>query len=138
MSELTEQQLIEVARYTMHVLDEWGTPSKEIITLLALPGKVRLRHLDRYRDGKAFPESSEVLERATHIAGIADALHTSFPRNAQMGALWMQTPHRRFQNQTPLSVLLQQGLIGLRMVRAELDCAFSWDKSQNNFNTIHI
>jgi len=46
-----------------------------------------------------------------------------------MGIVWMQTPHRRFQNQPPLSILSEQGLNGLRMVRAELDCAFSWDDS---------
>ena len=134
MSDTSQKHQIEVTRNIMRVLDEWGTSSKDIISLLALPSKVRPRHLDRYRDGEAFPESSEISERMTHIAGIADALRTSFPRNEQMGALWMQTPHRRFKNQTPLSVLSQQGLVGLRMVRSELDCAFSWDESQNNFS----
>ena len=134
MSDTFAQQQIEVARRIMRILDEWGTLNKDIISLLALPGKVRPRHLDRYRDGEAFPESSEINERVTHIVGISDALRTSFPRNERMGALWMRTPHRRFQNQTPLSVISQRGLVGLRMVRSELDCAFSWDESQNNFN----
>jgi hypothetical protein len=129
MSSPNTQQRIEVTRHTMRVLDEWGVPGKEIIKLLALPGKIRIRQLDRYRDGEAFPESIEIMERVGHIAGIADALRTSFPRNAHMGVLWMKTPHRRFQNQTPLHVLAEQGLTGLRMVRSELDCAFSWDDS---------
>ncbi|MBT8113637.1 MAG: MbcA/ParS/Xre antitoxin family protein, partial [Gammaproteobacteria bacterium] len=104
-------------------------PGKDIIKLLKLPSKVRLRNLDRFRDGEAFPESQQTLECIEHIAGIADALRTSFPRNAHMGILWMHTPHRRFQNQPPLTVLSEQGLKGLRMVRSELDCAFSWDDS---------
>jgi hypothetical protein len=121
------QNQIDLTRQIMRVLDEWQLKGKDIINLLALPSKVRLRNLDRYRDGEAFPESKETLERIEHIVGIADALRTSFPRNAHMGIIWMQTPHRRFQNQPPLAILSEQGLKGLRMVRSELDCAFSWD-----------
>ena len=113
----------------MRVLDEWKLPGKEIIQLLQLPKKVRLRNLDRFREGEAFPQSPQTLERIEHIVGIADALRTSFPRNAHMGIVWMHTPHRRFQNQPPLAVLSEQGFKGLRIVRSELDCAFSWDDS---------
>lgn len=127
------QNQVEITRHIMRVLDEWKLPSKDIIKLLQLPKKVRLRNLDRYRDGEAFPVSEETLERIEHIAGIADALRTSFPRNAHMGIVWMQTPHRRFQNQPPLTILSEQGLNGLRLVRAELDCAFSWDESLTNY-----
>jgi len=114
----------------MRVLDEWELSGKDIIRLLALPSKIRLRHLERFRDGEAFPDSKDTFERIEHIAGIADALRTSFPRNAHMGIIWMRTPHRRFQNQTPLVVLSEQGLNGLRMVRSELDCAFSWSETK--------
>ena len=127
------QNQVEITRHIMRVLDEWKLPGKEIIKLLELPNKVRLRNLDRYRDGEVFPESQTTQERIEHIAGIADALRTSFPRNAHMGILWMHTPHRRFQNQPPLTILLEQGLNGLRMVRCELDCAFSWNESLSNY-----
>ena len=123
------QNQIEITRYIMRVLDEWKLSGKEIIKLLELPSNVRLRNLDRFRDGEAFPESQQTLERIEHIVGIVDALRTSFPRNAHMGVLWMQTPHRRFQNQPPLTILSEQGLNGLRMRRSELDCAFSWGDS---------
>ncbi len=129
MSTFSPQQLIDVTRNIMRVLDEWELSGKDIITLLALPNKIRLRHLDRFRDGEAFPDSEDTFERIEHIAGIADALRTSYPCNAHMGIIWMRTPHRRFQNQTPLAVLSEQGLNGLRMVRSELDCAFSWSET---------
>ncbi len=129
MPSLSPQNQVEITRHIMRVLDEWGLPGKEIIKLLELPNKVRLRNLDRFRDGEAFPESQKTQECIEHIAGIADALRTSFPRNAHMCILWMHRPHRRFQNQPPLTVLSAQGLNGLRMVRSELDCAFSWDDS---------
>ncbi len=127
MSFTSPKNQIEITRHIMRILDEWELSGKDIIMLLDLPSKIRLRNLDRYRNGEAFPVSQTTLERIEHIAGIADALRTSFPRNAQMGILWLHTPHRRFQNQPPLTILSEQGLKGLRMVRSELDCAFSWD-----------
>lgn len=127
MSSQKPQYEVEITRHIMRVLDEWQLPGKEIIKLLKLPDKIRARNLDRFRDGEAFPESQETQIRIEHIVGIADALRTSFPRNAHMGILWMRTPHRRFKNQPPLAILSEQGLNGLRMVRSELDCAFSWD-----------
>ena len=129
MSSHSPQQLVEITRHIMRILDEWELSGKEIIKLLVLPRKIRVRNLERYRDGEAFPTSEETLECIEHIAGIADALRTSYPRNAHMGVIWMRTPHRRFQNQPPLAILSEQGLNGLRMVRSELDCAFSWDDS---------
>ena len=127
MSFTSPKNQVEITRQIMRILDEWELSGKDIIKLLGLPNKIRLRNLDRFRDGEAFPESQTTFERIEHIAGIADALRTSFPRNAHMGILWMHTPHRRFQNQPPLTLLSEQGLKGLRMVRSELDCAFSWD-----------
>jgi hypothetical protein len=127
MSSYSPQHQVEITRNIMRVLDEWELPGKEIIKLLELPEKIRTRNLERFRDGEAFPESKETLVRIEHIAGIADALRTSFPRNAHMGILWMRTPHRRFRNQPPLAILSKRGLNGLRMVRSELDCAFSWE-----------
>ncbi len=133
MSSLSPEKQIAITRQIMRVLDEWKLSGKDIIKLLELPNKIRLRNLDRFRDGEAFPTSPATLERIEHVVGIADALRTSFPRNAHMGILWMHTPHRRFQNQTPLTILSEQGLNGLRMVRSELDCAFSWDESLSNY-----
>ncbi|MGH1538003.1 MAG: MbcA/ParS/Xre antitoxin family protein [Gammaproteobacteria bacterium] len=133
MPSLSPEKQIAITRQIMRVLDEWKLSGKDIIKLLELPNKIRLRNLDRFRDGEAFPTSPATLERIEHVVGIADALRTSFPRNAHMGILWMHTPHRRFQNQTPLTILSEQGLNGLRMVRSELDCAFSWDESLSNY-----
>lgn len=134
MSFTSPKNQVEITRQIMRILDEWELSGKDIIKLLGLPSKIRLRNLDRFRDGEAFPASQTTCERIEHIAGIADALRTSFPRNAHMGILWMHTPHRRFQNLPPLTLLSEQGLEGLRMVRSELDCAFSWEDTLQTKN----
>lgn len=132
MSSSSQQNRVQITKHIMHILDEWGLSGKDTISILALPSKTRTRHLEHFRDGSAFPENEKTMQCIGHIAGIADALRTSYPRNAHMGIVWMRTPHRRFNNQSPLEVLPNRGLSGLKVVRAELDCAFAWDESSAN------
>ena len=123
-----ESSDMAIARNVMRLLDEWGLEGKQIIQLLALPTNTRIRHLDKYRKGNAFPTSKNTSVRIDHIVGIADALRTTFPRNSHMGFRWLRTPHRRFRNKTPMETMLQSET-GLLRVRSELDCSYAWDKS---------
>ena len=119
-----------LARRTMQILDGWHLNRDEIVTILALSARTRGRQLDRFRGGAALPDEAPLLARAEHIAGIADALRTSFPRNGSIAACWLTTPHRRFRGRAPLALMLEDGVNGLCRVRAELDCSFSWNRSQ--------
>ena len=115
----------ELAQRTMAILDRWQLSREEIVAVLHLPARTRARQLDRYRAGEALPNEAPLRARAEHIAGIDDALRTSFPRNVGIAARWLGTPHRRFRNRTPLALMLEDGIDGLCRVRAELDCAFA-------------
>ena len=130
MSAADEAARARLARRTMEILDGWRLSRDEIVAILALSARTRGRQLDRFRGGAALPDEAPLLTRAEHIAGIADALRTSFPRNAGIGARWLSTPHRRFRGRAPLALMLEDGVNGLCRVRAELDCSFSWSRSQ--------
>ena len=120
---------IELTRAIMRMLDDWGVAAADIIQLLGLPATTRSRHLERYRRDTPFPDDQATMTRLEHLVGIADAMRTTFPRNARMGPIWMRTPHRRFGGQTPLETMVQGHLNGLIAVRAELDCAYAWQLS---------
>jgi len=124
----SEQDNVIITKMTMQLMDDWGLEGKQIIQLLALPRATRTRHLEKFRNGDAFPMNKETANRIEHIAGIADALRTTYPRNTQMGSRWLHTPHRRFRNKTPIETMLKSDT-GLLRVRSELDCAYAWDKS---------
>jgi len=124
----SEQDNIIITKMTMQLMDDWGLQGKQIIQLLALPSNTRTRHLEKFRNGDAFPMNQETISRIEHIAGIADALRTTYPRNTQMGSRWLHTPHRRFRNNTPIETMLKSDS-GLLRVRSELDCAYAWDQS---------
>ena len=117
-----------ITQMTMQLMDDWGLDGKQIIQLLALPASTRTRHLEKFRTGDAFPINTETAIRIEHIAGIADALRTTYPRNMHMGSRWLNTPHRRFKNNTPIETMLKSDK-GLLLVRSELDCAYAWDRS---------
>lgn len=119
---------VVITQMTMRLMDDWGLEAKQIIKVLGLPNNIRTRHLDKFRNGDAFPSSEATQRRIEHIAGIADALRTSYPRNMHMASRWLNTPHRRFKNNTPLATMVASEA-GLLEVRSELDCAYAWDKS---------
>ncbi len=129
MDQISEDDRIALTQAIMAMLDDWGLASVEIINLLELPPKTRFRQLERFRRNTPFPDSEQTMLHIEHLVGIADALRTTYPRNARMGQIWLRRPHRRLSNRTPLATMIENGVNGLRSVRAELDCAYSWERS---------
>jgi len=129
MPNSTPDRRVALSNQVMELLDSWGTDGQQKIVLLGLPEDMRSRKLARYRQDEAFPDTDIVNEHLSHLVGIADALRTSYPRNIEMCSIWLKKPHRRFANQTPMSVMINKGLDGLVQVRSQLDCAFAWNRS---------
>lgn len=108
-------------------LDEWELSNEETLVLLGLENSVRSRHVASYRQGdKILPSTEDTIQRIEHIIGIADALRTTFPFSSQMRLLWLRKAHRRFQNRSPLTVMLTEGVEGLLKVRIEVDCSYGY------------
>jgi hypothetical protein len=131
MVQLDINDRISLAKTVMNILDGWNVTAAEVIKVLGLPSETRTRHLDRFRQNMPLPDHDEVITRAQHLLGIADALRTTYPHNAGMGPIWLRRPHRRLTNRSPLTTMTEDGLKGLRAVRAELDCTFAWDISSS-------
>jgi hypothetical protein len=129
MQQNSEDRRVQLTNTIMSLLDSWGTNAEEKIALLGLPVDMRTRKLERYRQSEPFPDTDEVNEHLEHLVGIADALRTSFPRNIEMCSLWLKKPHRRFANDTPMHIMVRDGLKGLIRVRSHLDCSFAWNAS---------
>ncbi len=128
--QVTEQNITRITPHIIGLLDEWKLAPEQILAVLGLEGEVSKRDLRKYRSrSRALPFSSELGERIEHISGITDALQTSFPHNSEMRIRWLRQPHRRFQGERPLAVILNEGLDGLVRVRIEVDCAYGWSLS---------
>ena len=129
MTELTHEDRVNVTRIIMNLLDDWGLNAEQQLVVLNLPEGTRTRALRRYREDTPFPDDPAVLKRVEHLLGITDALRTTFPRNANIGLLWMKQPCRRLRKRRPLDIIIEVGLSGLITVRTHLDCSFAWQES---------
>tara|TARA_B100001093_G_scaffold485761_1_gene520472 strand:+ start:125 stop:523 length:399 start_codon:yes stop_codon:yes gene_type:complete len=129
MVDYTDKEFLYITNTVMKVLDSWNLTTEQTVQVLGLCSQTKKRQLDKYRTLKAFPKEDLIVKRLSHVVGISDALRTTFPRNLNMSEKWMKTQHRRFNNETPLSIILEQGIDGLCRVRAELDCTFAWNAS---------
>ena len=123
---LTIQKRLAFTHVIMDLLDNWRVKAIDQIKILDLPKGTRSRALRRYHEETPLPDSANVMERVEHLLSIAEALRTTYPHNYEMGTYWMNQPHRRFENRTPVNAMIQDGLDGLIAVRIHLDCAYSW------------
>ncbi|MHB8624086.1 MAG: DUF2384 domain-containing protein [Sulfuricaulis sp.] len=129
MEKMNHEDRVVLTRAIVSLLDGWGVSAADQVELLALPEGIRPGAIRQFRQGTPFPDDARVMERIEHLIGIADALRTSYPHNAHMGAIWMNKINYRFDNLTPLASMLAGGLRGIIAVRTHLDCAYDWHLS---------
>ena len=130
MAELTQEDRVALARIVTNMLDEWGIKASDQMNILALPQGTPTRMLRRYHDDTPLPDDPAVMQRVEHLLGIADALRTTFPRNSNIGLMWLKQPCKRLRRRRPMDIIVEDGLSGLITVRTHLDCSFAWRESE--------
>ena len=129
LENISPERRIMITQKVMASLDEWGLSSHQILALLDFPEGHRSRHLQQYRKDTPLPDIESINTRVVRLLGIIDALRTTYPRNVNMGPRWMNTPHRRMKDRTPVHTMLEDGESGVITVLSELDCAYAWELS---------
>ena len=130
MSTLSSDDRIELGRMVLNTLDEWDINGPDQVIMLAFPEGMPSRKLQKYQNDTPLPDDPVLLKRVEHLLGIADALRTTFPRNASIGLHWLKQPCKRLRRRRPLEIMIEDGLEGLITVRTHLDCSFAWRESE--------
>jgi hypothetical protein len=130
MSALTLEDRTQLGRMVVNLLNDWGIGAADQISILGLPDGTRTRMLRRFQDDTPLPDDPVVMKHVEHLLGIAEALRTTFPRNASIGLIWLQQPCRRLRRRRPMDILVEDGLSGLITVRTHLDCSFAWRETE--------
>jgi hypothetical protein len=130
MSALTQEDRTRLGRMAVNLLDDWGIGAADQVSILGLPEGTRTRMLRRFQDDTPLPDDPVVMKHVEHLLGIAEALRTTFPRNANIGLIWLKQPCRRLRRRRPVDILVEDGLSGLITVRTHLDCSFAWRESE--------
>ena len=127
LNNLSQEESLSLTKMIIGILESWGLNTRQQHTLLAFSKKVPIRGMRRFQDDQAFPNETDLNMRLEHIVGIHHALHTTYPHNPAMGPLWIKTRNKRFENQSPITLMLEEGLTGVMRVRSHLDCAYDWE-----------
>ena len=122
---------IHLTQAIMHALDDWKLDGEDILSVMALPDNIKVRHLSQFRKTRAFPDTPEVNERMRHVLGIIDALSTSYPTNPRMSLFWMTRTSKKFKDRSPIQVIVEDNLEGLVTIRKHLDCSYDWFGDSN-------
>ena len=105
MSALTPEDRTQLGRMVVNLLDDWEIEASHQISMLGLPEGTRTRMLRRYQEDTPLPDDPAVMKHVEHLMGIADALRTTFPRNASIGVLWLKQPCRRLRRRRPRDII---------------------------------
>lgn len=123
--EFSIEERVLLARRVMSLFEEWDIGKKEQMKLLGVTGKERM--LTQFRHGAPIPDEQSVLQRVRHLIGIGDALFHNFPRSRSGGAIWLRHTNKYLCKRPPLTIMLEDGIPGLKQVWVNLDCTQGWD-----------
>jgi hypothetical protein len=114
-----EQEALAIT--VLKILDNWQVDPQHQVILLGLPEGTRPRALTRHRQGQALPNENEIMQRCQALLSIQSSLDTMFPHNTAMADYWVTTGNSQLGNKSPLQVMLENGLEGMRYVAGHLN-----------------
>jgi uncharacterized protein (DUF2384 family) len=114
-----------LTRKVLAVLARWGVEPMDQCRLLGLPAPDAGRRYRRLRMGEALATDRDVWERVALLLHLETALGQVFPHSALSADLWVTTPHPWLGSRTPLDLMLDGGLEGIRQVERSLDNVYT-------------
>lgn len=124
---INREEREHLATMVVQIMDDWNLEPSVQVALLGLPAKTRPRELLRLRRGTAVPDEDAVLERCQHILRIHHALELLFAKNPALQPAWITDPGNRNFDCSPLQVMVEGGIDGMRRVSRLLECRDDWD-----------
>ncbi len=123
--EFSYDERVLLTQRVLGLFDDWGIGKREQLQLLGIDGKERM--LTQFKYGTPVPDEQPVLQRVRHLIGIGDALFHNFPRAKAGGAVWLRHTNKYLNKRPPLTIMLEDGIPGLKQVWVNLDCTQGWD-----------
>jgi len=120
-SRLPVQDKLALTRKVLQVLADWDLEPMVQCELLGLPPSDAGRAFRRLRLGNSLPDDREVWTRVALLLRLDNAVHQLFPHCAYSANLWVTSPNPRCANKTPLDIMLEDGLAGIRRIELALD-----------------
>jgi hypothetical protein len=110
----------KLALMVTRLFELWNLPTADQLELLGL-SKTSRAQISRYRKGGAVPSSRDMLDRIGWLLSIHKSLRLLYPRNENIRYTWVKRRNRILDDQRPLDIMKNQGLIGIARVARYLD-----------------
>lgn len=110
----------KLAQMVTRLFELWNLPAADQLELLGLSRTSRAQ-LSKYRKGGALPSSRDMLDRIGWLLSIHKSLRLLYPRNESIRYTWVNRHNRILDDQRPMDVMKEQGLIGIARVARYLD-----------------
>lgn len=119
--------MAELSRDVFNLFGMWGIEPRDQITLLGLPEETRPRALTHYRsEPSSIPDDDITRERFISFIAMHEALLHAFPHNESLANYWVTTESDFFYGKSPLDVMLNSDIEGIRYVLSHLKQDESW------------
>ena len=110
----------KLARMVTRLFELWNISTADQLELMGLSRTSRAQ-LAKYRSGGAVPSSRDMLDRIGWLLSIHKSLRLLYPRNEHIRHTWVRRRNRILDDQRPLDIMKNQGLIGVARVARYLD-----------------
>ena len=110
----------KLALMVTRLLDRWKISTADQLELLGLSRTSRAQ-ISKYRNGGAVPSSRDMLDRIGWLLSIHKSLRLLYPRNEHVRYTWVKRRNKILDDQRPLDIMKNQGLIGVARVARYLD-----------------
>ncbi len=110
----------KLARMVTRLFELWKISTADQLELLGLSRTSRAQ-ISKYRNGGAVPSSRDMLDRIGWLLSIHKSLRLLYPRNENIRYSWVKRRNRILDDQRPLDIMKNQGLIGVARVARYLD-----------------
>jgi hypothetical protein len=110
----------KLAKMVTRLFELWNLSTADQLELLGLSRTSRSQ-LSKYRKGGAIPSSRDMLDRIGWLLSIHKNLRLLYPRNENIRHTWINRQNQMLNEQKPLDVMKNQGLIGIASIARYLD-----------------
>ncbi|MES2820257.1 MAG: MbcA/ParS/Xre antitoxin family protein [Pseudomonadota bacterium] len=120
-TEFSDDARRDLARVVSALFERWQLDSELQMQLLGMSPKSR-KLLPKYRAGdSALPGNRDTLDRSGYLLGIHKGLRLLFPEDEQLRFSWIHRRNRALDGETPLEVMVRDGLLGIARIARLID-----------------
>lgn len=130
---LSTEDRAEILGALLNIMNNWHVPSSSQTLLLGLSGDIRPRSLQKYKMGAEMPDEKDFATRAQYLIMINNAISSLYPHNPDAASYWITTDNFYFGGQTPLDIMIKNGVEGMKSVLGHLNGEYhAWNNTNNN------